>query len=129
MSFQKSGDVYNAISGDRMIVRGGKPVAGLDDTTPAPRTAIGLDGSGERLIIIVVDGRQPLYSSGATLKELADYMVLYGAETALNLDGGGSSTLVFEGLFGTARVVNSPIHTRIPGRERPVGNHLGIFIK
>jgi hypothetical protein len=129
ISFRRPDNVYNAISGDRMLVRDGKPVNGLDDITPAPRTAIGVDAGGEKLIIIVVDGRQPLYSAGATLKELADYLVLYGAETAMNLDGGGSSTLVFEGIFGTARVVNSPIHTGIPGRERPVGNHLGIFAK
>jgi hypothetical protein len=45
------------------------------------------------------------------------------------MDGGGSSTLVFEGLFGTSKVVNSPIHGSIPGWERPVGNHLGIFAK
>jgi exopolysaccharide biosynthesis protein len=129
LSFSRPNDVYNAISGDRMLVRNGKPVKGLDDVTPAPRTAIGIDNSGDKLIIIVVDGRQPLYSSGATLKELADYLVMYGAETAMNLDGGGSSTLVFAGFLGTANVVNSPIHTRIPGWERPVGNHLGIFVK
>jgi hypothetical protein len=129
MSFHQSDNVYNAISGDRMLVRDGKPVNGLDDITPAPRTAIGIDNSGRKLIIIVVDGRQPFYSAGATLKELANYLVYYGAETAMNLDGGGSSTLVFEGILGTADVVNSPIHTYIPGRERPVGNHLGIFAK
>jgi hypothetical protein len=129
VSFSRPDDIYNAISGDRLIVRNGKPVIGLDNDTPAPRTAIGLDNSGEKLIIIVVDGRQPLYSSGATMAELANYLVYYGAQTALNFDGGGSSTLVFEGLFGTSRVVNSPIHTGIPGRERPVGNHLGIFAK
>lgn len=129
VSFRRPNNIYNAVSGDRMLVRNGKPVIGLDDITPAPRTAIGLDKSGEKLIIIVVDGRQPFYSSGATLKELANYLVYYGAQTAMNLDGGGSSTLVFEGWFGTANVVNSPIHTGIPGRERPVGNHLGIFIK
>jgi hypothetical protein len=129
LSFRGPGDVYNAISGDRWLVRNGKTVTGLDDVTPAPRTAIGVDDSGEKLIIIVVDGRQPFYSSGATLNELANYLVYYGAENAINLDGGGSSTLVFEGLFGTSKVVNSPIHGSIPGWERPVGNHLGIFAK
>jgi hypothetical protein len=129
VSFQESEDVYNAISGDRWLVRDGTPVAGLDDVTPAPRTAIGVDGSGEKLIIIVVDGRQPFYSAGATLNELANYLVYYGAENAINMDGGGSSTLVFEGWLGTSKVVNSPIHGSIPGWERPVGNHLGIFVK
>jgi exopolysaccharide biosynthesis protein len=129
VSFREPGDIYNAISGDRWLVRNGKPVAGLDDVTPAPRTAIGVDSSGEKLIIIVVDGRQPFYSSGATLNELANYLVYYGAENAINLDGGGSSTLVFEGWLGMSKVVNSPIHGSIPGWERPVGNHLGIFAK
>ena len=117
---------YNAISGDRMLVENGAPTSGLDDGTVAPRTAIGLDGSGQKLIIVVVDGRQPLYSQGATLAELAEIMMYYGADTAMNLDGGGSSTLVVQGSLGP-RVLNSPIDNNIPGRERAVGNHLGIY--
>lgn len=122
-------EAYNAISGDRFIVSRGEPVEGLDDTYPAPRTAIGLDSSGEKMIIIVVDGRQPLYSSGATMAELARLLVTYGAEQAVNFDGGGSSTLVFENSLGWGTVVNSPIHASIPGLQRPVGNHLGIYVK
>jgi len=49
-----------------------------------------------------------------------------GAVTALNLDGGGSSTMVISTPAG-ARVLNAPIHTRIPMRQRPVGNHLGLY--
>ena len=119
--------IYNAISGDRMLVENGAPTDGLDDGTVAPRTAIGLDGSGQKLIIVVIDGRQPLYSQGATLSELAEIMLYYGADTAMNLDGGGSSTLVVQGPLGP-RVLNSPIDNTIPGRERAVGNHLGVFI-
>jgi exopolysaccharide biosynthesis protein len=48
-----------------------------------------------------------------------------GATEAINLDGGGSSTMVLK-LGVTPQVVNSPIHTSIPGRERPVANHLGL---
>ena len=119
--------IYNAISGDRMLVENGMPTDGLDDGTVAPRTAIGLDGIGQKLILVVIDGRQPLYSQGATLAELAEIMIYYGAETAMNLDGGGSSTLVVQGPLGP-RVLNSPIDNNIPGRERAVGNHLGIFV-
>lgn len=121
------GRIYNAISGDRMLVVNGVPTDGLDDGTTAPRTAIGLDSGGKKLIIVVIDGRQPLYSQGATLAELAEIMIYYGAETAMNLDGGGSSTLVVQGPHGP-RVLNSPIDLHIPGRERAVGNHLGIFV-
>jgi hypothetical protein len=45
------------------------------------------------------------------------------------MDGGGSSTMTIRGFDGKARVVNSPIDMNKPGKERPVGNHLGLFIK
>ena len=123
------GDItpYNAISGNNMIVQDGEAVEDLDNSYAAPRTAIGLDGSGKHLILFVADGRQPFYSQGATLNEMAQLMIFYGAANAMNMDGGGSSTLVMRNSLGLVYVVNSPIHTGIPGRERPVGNHIGIF--
>jgi hypothetical protein len=48
-----------------------------------------------------------------------------GAVDAINLDGGGSATLVVAD-HGRPRVLNSPIHTGVPGRERPSANHLGV---
>jgi exopolysaccharide biosynthesis protein len=48
---------------------------------------------------------------------------------AMAMDGGGSSTLVVEGEDGSPRILNTPIDNYIPGRERPVGNHLGIYIE
>ena len=74
----------------------------------------------------MVDGRQPKYSEGVTLWELAEITLEAGADIALNLDGGGSSTMVMRGDSGT-NILNAPFHTNIPMRERPVGNHLGIF--
>lgn len=123
------GDItpFNAISGNNMIVVNSVPVDGLDNSYAAPRTAIGLDKSGKYLILFVADGRQPFYSQGATLFEMAQLMIFYGADNAMNMDGGGSSTLVMRNPLGIVRVINSPIQTGIPGRERPVGNHLGIF--
>jgi hypothetical protein len=120
--------VYNAISGQSWLVKDKKPVDDLNDTTTAPRTAVGLDGAGTKLIMIVVDGRQPLYSEGVTVQEMAELMLYYGGDNAINLDGGGSSTLVIQDpQTHQYRVMNSPIDNYIPGRERPVGNHLGIF--
>ena len=129
VSFSMPGDerIYNAISGDRMIVENKEAVPGLDDEIPAPRTAIGINGEGSKLVIVVVDGRQFLYSQGATMSELAEILILYGADTAMNLDGGGSSTLVVQSGLGV-RVLNSPIDRNFPGIERAVGNHLGIMI-
>ncbi|MBM3151935.1 MAG: phosphodiester glycosidase family protein [Chloroflexi bacterium] len=122
-------NVRHAITGDLYLVRSGEAVAGLDAVEPMPRTALGLDAGGTRLALVVVDGRQPFYSLGMTFAELADLMVANGAATAMSLDGGGSSTLVVSGLGGGARVLNSPIDNNIPGRQRPVGNHLGIYIQ
>ena len=120
--------VYNAISGQSWLVRDKTPVADLNDSLTAPRTAIGLDGGGTRLIMLVVDGRQPFYSSGVTVQEMADLMIYYGGENAINLDGGGSSTLVIQDpQTGLYKVMNSPIDSGVPGRERPVGNHFGIM--
>jgi len=120
-----SGRVYNAISGNAMLVQNGGIAPGLE-SDPEPRTAIGLDKRGRKLILVVVDGRQPTYSQGATLEELAQILIDAGAYTGMNLDGGGSTTLVVE-KGGREDVLNSPINHGVPGLERPVGNHLGIY--
>ena len=122
------GKIYNAISGSQMLVSKGKAEP-LADDTPQPRTAIGIDKRRRQMVIVVIDGRQPGYSSGATLGELADILIDLGAYNAMNLDGGGSSTLVKEGLLSRPDVLNSPIEHQIPGRQRVVGNHLGIYAK
>jgi hypothetical protein len=119
--------IETAISGSHWLVLDRQLVEDLNDTRPAPRTAIGLDGPGTRLILIVVDGRQPFYSDGATIAELAELMLFYGGDNAILLDGGGSSTMVIDWPGEGYRVMNSPIDNYIPGRERPVGNHFGIF--
>jgi hypothetical protein len=75
----------------------------------------------------VADGRQPNYSEGVNLPELAQIILDAGGFNALNLDGGGSTALVMQGQDGQPLQLGSAIHTRIPGRERPVANHLGIF--
>ncbi|NKJ20211.1 phosphodiester glycosidase family protein [Dyella sp. SG609] len=92
-----------------------------------PRTAIGLDKARRRMWWVVVDGRQAGYSEGMTLPELTALLRELGADAAMNMDGGGSSTMVLR-RGGEPAVVNSPIHTGVPGRERPVGNHLGLRI-
>jgi hypothetical protein len=120
------GGVYNAISGFNMLLKDGKPLPGLDRQVH-PRTVLALDEAGRNLIIVVVDGRQPGYSEGATLSEMAEIVLAHGGYDAMNMDGGGSSALVMQGEDGDPQLLNSPIHRNIPGEERPVGNHLGIY--
>ena len=112
-----------------MIVLKGDIAPDLDDGGVEPRTAIGMNRNGRYLYLIVVDGRQPFYSSGATFTELAKVLIDQGAYIAMSLDGGGSSTMVIEGEEGEPVILNSPIDNYIPGRERPVANHLGIYIR
>ena len=125
----KPSRVHNAISGDRMIVLKGEVVPGLDDQELDPRTALGINRNGRYLYLVVVDGRQPFYSEGATFTELAELLIEQGAYAAMSLDGGGSSTMVMEGEDGRPVILNSPIDHYIPGTERPVGTHIGIFVK
>jgi exopolysaccharide biosynthesis protein len=56
-------------------------------------------------------------------------LIQQGAYTGMSLDGGGSSTMVIEGANGEPVILNSPIDNYIPGRERPVGTHLGIYAR
>jgi exopolysaccharide biosynthesis protein len=121
--------IYNAISGDRMLVQKGELVSDLDNTELDPRTAIGISRTGRYLYILVVDGRQPFYSEGATFTDLANLLIKQGAYLGMSLDGGGSSTMVIEGEDGKPQILNSPIDNYIPGRERPVGTHLGIYVR
>ena len=120
------GRMESAISGNELLLDKGvvRPAPGGE---VQPRTAIGISKTGKKLILVVVDGRQAGYSQGATLEELARILKEFGAHQAINLDGGGSSTLVAQGAFDRPRLLNSPVNHGLPGRQRPVGNHLGIY--
>jgi exopolysaccharide biosynthesis protein len=110
-----AGGVWNTLSFGPTIVEAGAVVAGIDqveiDTNVGnhsiqgdqPRTAVGVIGSNH-LVFVVVDGRSAGYSEGVTLPELAQIFVDLGVVTAYNIDGGGSSTMVFGG-----SLVNNPL--------------------
>jgi hypothetical protein len=123
------GTDYAIAAGPRLLARGqARSFASFDPTFAAwrhPRTAVGLDAARKKAWLVVVDGRQPGLSEGASLVELSRLLRDLGAVDAINLDGGGSATLVVADQ-GRPRVLNSPIHTGVPGRERPSANHLGV---
>jgi len=116
-------DVADAIGGGPVLVRNGQAVLRPDESfAPShmnvrhPRTAVGQRADG-RLIFLVAEGRSSR-SAGLTHAQLARQMVRLGAVTAVGMDGGGSSTMAFEG-----RVLNRPSE----GALRPVANGLFFY--
>lgn len=112
-----------AVGGFPILLRGGEPAPELEaGVQPAfgerrhPRTAVGWSEGGSRLFLVTVDGRQPGYSDGMTLRELAMLLRRLGAAEAINLDGGGSTAMVVRDA-----VVNRPSDRE---GERPVANAL-----
>jgi len=118
-------DVEDALGGGPALVSNGEVDVATDEEVffgtaipyTHPRTAAGITADGT-LLLLLVDGRQPL-SRGVRLEELAATMVDLGAEEALNLDGGGSSSLVVNG-----KLLNNPAGR---GVEREVMTALGVF--
>ncbi|MBX9601699.1 MAG: phosphodiester glycosidase family protein [Bryobacteraceae bacterium] len=96
------------------LVEAGKVVAPANPRHPRTAAARKADGT---LLLVTLDGRQKI-SIGMTLAELAEELVSMGAMEAINLDGGGSTTMVVKG-----RVRNSPSD----GAERPVGDAVLVF--
>lgn len=120
--------VWNTLSFGPAIVENGSVIDGIDDIEidtnfgnhsiqgEQPRTLVGVKSDGT-LVFVVVDGRDDGYSRGVTMMEAAELMVSLGCETAYNLDGGGSSTMYFNG-----EVVNQPSN----GSERGTSDILYI---
>jgi hypothetical protein len=117
--------MHGVVSGHPVLVSAGKVTAAATNPkssfcqTRHPRTMVGLDQSGTKLILAVVDGRQPSLSVGMKCSEQAALMLELGAWDALNFDGGGSSTMYVAG----QGVVNAPSD----GNERTVANHLAVY--
>ncbi|HOK52836.1 MAG TPA: phosphodiester glycosidase family protein [Armatimonadota bacterium] len=116
--------VMEAVGGGPWLVRNGQVFIdatdeGFDSSFTRgrhPRTAIGVNSSGE-ILLVAVDGRQSI-SRGMSLEEMAGLMKSLGAVNAINLDGGGSTALSIKGV-----VSNSPSE----GIERPVANALLVY--
>lgn len=121
--------VWNTLSFGPAIVQDSQVVEGIEDVEvdtnfgnhsiqgEQPRTAVGLIDTNH-LVFVVVDGRSPGYSAGVTMTGLARIMKDLGARTAYNLDGGGSSTMYFNGAL-----VNNPLGAN---RERGTSDILYI---
>ena len=117
--------ITDAVGGGPVLVRQGGPVFRAQEAFTSsqlaprnPRTGVGQLADG-RVLMVVTDGRRPGYSVGMTNFELAQTMVRLGAVTGSAFDGGGSSSLAFDG-----QLLNRPSDR---GGERPVSNALQLM--
>jgi hypothetical protein len=118
-------DMTNGVS---MLLRGGKVDLTWEQESAGkafaenrhPRTAIGKSKDG-RIILLTADGRQPGTSVGMSLRELADLLLSIGVVDAMNLDGGGSTTMVVAG-----QVVNKPSDKE---GERKIGDAIIVKLR
>lgn len=110
-----------ALSGSTVILEDGKILGG--DPVLHPRTSIGVDATGTRVFVVTIDGRTS-QSIGMTLGDVAQILRRLGATDALNLDGGGSSTMMARPAGQPVRTVNQPSD----GRQRRVPNGLGFRV-
>lgn len=92
----ETNDVAFALCGFDIILSGGRarPEEGLRARGIHPRTAFGLTADRRTLVLLAVDGRQRDYSLGATLGDLCDILRREGVTDAINMDGGGSTSLL-----------------------------------
>lgn len=120
-------NIFTAVSAGPRLLLDGKVL--VDEIPPDdfsdlnPRTAVGISQDEQFLILITIDGRQPGFSEGATLFQTAEWLRRFGAYQGLNLDGGGSTTMVREDREGNPQGLNR----FSGGSERFNGNNFGVY--
>ena len=128
--------IFNAVSGMYPLVSNGVNISyvytnSMSDTVHQrqPRTAFGLSEDDRYLILMTIDGRQEL-SDGALDYETADFLLLFGAWKGMNMDGGGSTTMVKVNECGDPVDVNQnsfQFAVGRPGSQRSIGCNFGVY--
>jgi hypothetical protein len=114
-------DVAHAVGTNEQIVTAGMNTASSEALHP--RTAVGVSFAGH-VLFMIVDGRQEGISEGMGTPEVADVLISLDAADAINLDGGGSTTLAMADPEPT--LVNVPVGYIVPGTERHNGSNLAV---
>ena len=121
--------VFTAVAGNYPLVVAGTNIISRTARETDPRTLFGVSEDRRYLYLVAIDGRQPGYSNGANDYESASWLLLLGAYDGVNMDGGGSTTMVVQDTTGAAVRLNQSSAVADSGRERTVGSHFGIFAK
>lgn len=125
--FSETNQIAFAMRGFFIVMKDGTNLCERTRAIEAPpRTAFGLTADRRTLVIVVVDGRQPGYSLGATGAEICDIMRGEGCTDVVNMDGGGSSSLV---VFDCKRGKPKMLNRHRGGAVRKVAVNFGIMFQ
>lgn len=114
--------IKEASGGNTLIVKDGEICEFTSNITgKAQRTAMGLSPSGKTLVLVTIDGRQD-DCAGFTQTDLAEFMIALGCSDAINLDGGGSTTLVTPDRYSGAQTVRNEVSS-----QRKVSTAIGVI--
>ena len=124
---EQHGELSLAHTGFGVIMENGKSLAKPGDTALAPRMAYGLSANKRWLYVLAVDGRQEGWSLGANMHDLVAILRAAGASDALNMDGGGSTSLVhWDESRGRPVMLNRHDER---GSARSVAMNIGIYFE
>ncbi len=115
--------IQTAVSGFSFVLENGEVTS--KDKSLHPRTGYGLSEGSKFLILLTIDGRQDGYSEGASTAEVAAWLRYFGAYNGLNMDGGGSTTLVY---WDPEKSAVQKVNHQARNGERRVGCNLGIYL-
>ncbi len=114
--------IKEASGGNTLLVENGEVCEFTSNITGKnPRTAMGISPSGQTLVLVTIDGREA-DCAGFTQTDMANFMIALGCDKAINLDGGGSSTMVTVDRFTGLQTVQNSVSS-----QRRVSTALGVI--
>ena len=125
-------NIQTAVSGHNTVLKDGKcPIIDQVESFPYlkvrhPRTLVGISQDKKYVYLVTIDGRQPEFSVGTSILESAEILRQLGAYDAVNLDGGGSTTMAYRDESGKPVVLNRPVGLGPANTLRHNANALGV---
>ncbi len=125
-------NIQTAVSGHNTVLKDGKcPIIDQVESFPYlkvrhPRTLVGISQDKKFVYLVTIDGRQPEFSVGTSILESAEILRQLGAYDAVNLDGGGSTTMAYRDESGKPVVLNRPVGLGPANTLRHNANALGV---
>lgn len=124
--------IQTAVSGRNFVLKDGECVSKEQEDSFAylknrhPRTVVGISKDKKFVYLVTIDGRQPEFSVGTSILESGKILLQLGAYDAVNLDGGGSTTMVYRDESGKPVVLNQPVGLGPASTLRHNANALGV---